>query len=79
MITSTDVLRNGNLSDKTCLIKTTHAIHIYCTQRFCSQHLVRLVKLQEIFLTRLHADAIGGLLGMFVTCMCAGMHLCMYV
>ena len=32
-------------------------------QRFCNQHQVKLGRLSNLFLTKLHADAIGGLLG----------------
>jgi len=36
-------------------------------QRFCAQHQVKLGKLENIFLTQLHADTLGGLLGMYLT------------
>lgn len=36
-------------------------------QRFCTQHSVKLGKLENIFLTQLHADTLGGLLGMYLT------------
>ena len=32
-------------------------------QRFCNQHQIRLGRLSNLFLTRLHADTMGGLLG----------------
>ena len=32
-------------------------------QRFCNQHQIRLGRLSNLFLTRLHADTLGGLLG----------------
>ena len=36
-------------------------------QRFCTQHAVKLGKLEDVFLTQLHADTLGGLLGMYLT------------
>ncbi|EKX40106.1 hypothetical protein GUITHDRAFT_113844 [Guillardia theta CCMP2712] len=36
-------------------------------QRLCSQYQVRLNKLEHLFLTELHADTLGGLLGMYLT------------
>jgi len=41
------------------LIKFGHQL----VQRFCNQHQVRLTRLSNLFLTKLHADTIGGLLG----------------
>ena len=41
-------------------------------QRFCAQHQVKLGKLENIFLTQLHADTLGGLLGMYLTLADAG-------
>ena len=37
-------------------------------QRFCNQHQIKLGRLSNLFLTKLHADAIGGLLGDGIFC-----------
>jgi ribonuclease Z len=39
----------------------------YIWQRFCTQHSVKLAKMESIFLTHLDADTLGGLLGMYLT------------
>ena len=45
------------------------------SQRFCSQHQVKVGgKIEKIFLTQLHADTLGGLLGMYLTLADGGTH-----
>ena len=52
---------------KLCASSVTGLGPIFVGQRFCTQHQVKLGKLENIFLTQLHADTLGGLLGMYLT------------